>query len=112
MTFSVTSVQVEVCPSCGATGFMATGPEASGLEANCGGEIFQQPPYSVRECSSCGLLYKDNTTSPAELDEYYAVVDFRKWEIPGLFPTERAALAVLRKLPHGARILDFGCSTG
>jgi len=46
------------------------------------------------------------------LDCYYAGVDYRKWEIPGYFPTEKAALAVLRQLPRGSSLLDFGCSTG
>jgi SAM-dependent methyltransferase len=78
----------------------------------CGDREFEQPPYEVRECATCGLLYKSNTASPAELDEYYATVDFRKWEIPGHFPTERAALSILRILPKESRFLDFGCSSG
>jgi cyclopropane fatty-acyl-phospholipid synthase-like methyltransferase len=46
------------------------------------------------------------------LADYYSHVDFRKWEIPGLFPTEEAVIKVLAALPKGSRVLDFGCSSG
>jgi len=106
------ATEVQNCPACGDTCFNSTGPVVSGLKVNCGGRQFEQPPYAVHECSTCGLLYKNKTASPAELDAYYARVDFRKWETIGHFPTERTALTFLRKLPPGARILDFGCSSG
>ena len=60
----------------------------------------------------CGLLYKDTVLGDDALSAYYAEVDFRKWEIPGLFPTERIVVEQLRALPHGASILDVGCSSG
>jgi len=103
---------VTACPACGAAAFVGTGPEAPGCDASFGDRRFLQPPYSVHDCLTCGLLYKTQTLSAAELDAYYARVDFRKWEMPGHFPTERAALALLRTLPRGARLLDFGCSSG
>ena len=73
---------------------------------------FVQEPYSVRECANCGLLYRDRTLSAERFEAYYAAVDFSKWEIPGLFPTECYVLSILKKLPAGSRILDFGCSSG
>lgn len=103
---------VGACPGCGSTACRATGPVVEGSVTFAGGRGYSQPPYAVRECAACGLLYKDNTASPAELEAYYAAADFRKWETPGHFPTERAVLAVLRGLPRGSRILDFGCSSG
>lgn len=88
----------------------------------------------MRECSNCGLLYRNRTLPQSELDRYYAEIDFRKWapgsesptlrpgsptgwkrarrEIADYFPTERCALEILRALPKGSQILDFGCSSG
>lgn len=103
---------VSRCPLCDDTAFTATGPGVDGLVVTCGGREFRQPPYAVRECGTCGLLYKDQTAGLADLDQYYAAADYRKWETPGHFPTERTALAHLGRLAPGARILDFGCSSG
>jgi SAM-dependent methyltransferase len=47
-----------------------------------------------------------------ELAEYYRCVDFRKWEIPDLFPNERAVLLHLDPIRNGSNVLDIGCSTG
>ena len=104
--------EVKACPCCGEVRFKETGAEAPGFRCTVGGCEFEQPPYCIYECPKCALLYKTRTASPAELHAYYGVADFRRWEIPGYFPTERAALAVLRSLPHRARLLDFGCSSG
>jgi hypothetical protein len=57
-------------------------------------------------------LYKDVALSDQSLNEYYAGVDFKKWEIPGLFPTERIVIEHLKALSPGARVLDVGCSSG
>jgi 2-polyprenyl-3-methyl-5-hydroxy-6-metoxy-1,4-benzoquinol methylase len=75
-------------------------------------ETFRQSQYSVRECSFCGLLYRDCTLPLSDLDRYYEKVDFRKWETTGYWPTEACVLSKLRTLPRGSRILDFGCSSG
>jgi len=83
-----------------------------GLSVAVAGREFEQPPYSVRECSACGLLYRSTTLSAQELDDYYGLVDSSKWEYGGMWPTERAAISLLQRLPHGAKILDFGCSSG
>lgn len=104
--------EVKLCPVCVGSSFNGTGSEVAGFDVHCGVWEFQQPPYAIRECSTCGLLYKDNTASPGELDAYYAHVDFQKWENPDFYPTECAALTILRKMPKGSRILDFGCSSG
>lgn len=75
-------------------------------------EEFTQASYFVRKCSTCGLLYRTPTLPPSELERFYAVIDFRGWEITGYFRTERRVLEILRHLPKGSRILDFGCSSG
>ncbi len=103
---------VSNCPACGSASFEATGPQAPRFSAVVDGEGFQQPDYSIRECVSCGLLYRSDTLSPADFARYYARVDFRGWERPGYYPTERCILETLRAFPKGSRILDFGCSSG
>jgi SAM-dependent methyltransferase len=92
--------------------YKSTGPEALGFSAVAGDEEFRQEHYSIRECENCGLLYRTPTLSPADLDRYYAKTDFRQWEIAGYYPTERSVLEILRTIPRGSRILDFGCSSG
>jgi 2-polyprenyl-3-methyl-5-hydroxy-6-metoxy-1,4-benzoquinol methylase len=106
------NVFVASCPGCGATQFKATGPEAPGFSMEVAGRKFQQSDYFVRECLSCGLLYRTPTLSDESLAEYYALVPFQKWEATGYHPIERAVLSVLKSLPRGSRILDYGCSSG
>jgi SAM-dependent methyltransferase len=77
-----------------------------------GGLRFWQPPYEARRCQRCDLVFKSAIAEPGELEEYYRVVDFTRWETPGLYPTEAAVLGLLRRLPAGSRVADFGCSTG
>jgi SAM-dependent methyltransferase len=66
----------------------------------------------VQQCASCALLYKTSTLTPDQFTEYYARTDFHKWELAGFHPPERLTLKILRTLHRGARILDFGCSSG
>ena len=106
------SCAVEACPLCGSNRFESTGPEAPGLSATAGDERFTHGSYFVRRCLDCGLLFRDPTLSQADLDRYYAKIDFRGWERDGYFPTERRVLELLRRLPRNSRILDFGCSSG
>ena len=106
------NLTVITCPACGSTSYQATGPEASGFSGFANDEEFKQESYFVRKCSNCGLLYRTPTLSPSELERFYAVTDFRGWEITGYFRTERRVLEILRRLPKGSRILDFGCSSG
>jgi SAM-dependent methyltransferase len=103
---------VSLCPACRSTSYKSTGPEALGFTAVAGDEEFRQENYCIRECANCGLLYRTPTLSQNDLDRYYAKTDFRQWEIAGYYPTERRVLEILRKLPRGSRILDFGCSSG
>jgi SAM-dependent methyltransferase len=58
------------------------------------------------------LYFKSDTWSEEEEKEYYGLQDPTRWETSGLFPTERAILQVVRRLPAGSAVLDFGCSTG
>ena len=105
------TIAVTACPACQSGAFLETG-RASGLTCRLGERDFIQPEYVVRECSDCGLLYRTPNLSAEELGAYYALVDYRKWEVPGFFPTERAIHQRLRQRAPGARILDFGCSSG
>ncbi len=105
------TVSVKICPACQCQNSSEAG-RASGLTCRLGERDFVQPNYAVHECSSCGLIYRAPNLSPDELNAYYARVDYRKWEVPGFFPTERAVHQRLRQWPRGARILDFGCSSG
>src|SRR5215212_9753408 len=104
--------EVRFCPSCGSADYEPTGPEATEFSFQVGHEMYWQSRYSVRECSDCGLLYRDRTLRPSDLDRYYADIDFHKGETTGYWPTEASVLEKLRTLPHGSRILDFGCSSG
>jgi SAM-dependent methyltransferase len=76
------------------------------------GRKFQQSDYFVRECLNCGLLYRTPTLSDDALADYYTLVSFQRWEAGHYHPIERAVLSVLKSLPPGSRILDYGCSSG
>lgn len=105
-------MEVAFCPACKNAHRRPTGTEVPGFIATAGATEYLQEPYSVCECSACGLLYKTRTLSPQEFADYYDNTDFRKWETRDFYPTERAVLRHLRTLPRRARILDFGCSSG
>ncbi|HET7535120.1 MAG TPA: methyltransferase domain-containing protein [Candidatus Didemnitutus sp.] len=107
-----TSVVVNQCIGCQYEGYSVAGPLGEAISEEIDGRKFRQPEYSIRECARCGLLYRSPVLSAEEFGDYYATKNFRDWETPGLFPTERAVLTVLRALPHGAKVLDFGCSSG
>ncbi len=102
---------VVACPACGATDAVAIS-SATGFPTFIGEKAFEQPDYDIMECRHCGLLYKSATLSPERLGEYYSLVDFGKWESDQLFPTELLVAKILEAAPAGAKILDFGCSTG
>lgn len=103
---------VDACPSCGSRSCKSDDTEAPGFSETCGDREITQLPYVIRECLHCGLLYKNPTLCAADAEELYKQIDFRDWETDGLYPTERAVLGVLRELPPGKQILDFGCSSG
>jgi SAM-dependent methyltransferase len=102
-----------VCPACKSTDYYVTGATAPGFVVEVAGEPFYQRDYAVRECSFCGLLYRTNPAAPEVLSRYYAIVDYKKWEIPAFYPPERWIRSnVLARLRPGTRVLDFGCSSG
>ncbi|MFI5367449.1 MAG: class I SAM-dependent methyltransferase [Spirochaetia bacterium] len=107
-----TAQEIIVCPACASRESVACAGPAPGFDCVIEARTFTQPDYVILECAQCGLLYRTPTLTPEVLSDYYKRVDYRKWEIPGFFPNERAVHAQLRQLPRGARILDFGCSSG
>ncbi len=102
------------CPGCGAepSATRALGAAPASAVVLRDDRRFTQEAYAVYECGVCGLLFKYPTADARTLDEYYALVDFHKWETPDLYPTERLVLRALADLPAGSAILDFGCSSG
>jgi 2-polyprenyl-3-methyl-5-hydroxy-6-metoxy-1,4-benzoquinol methylase len=104
-------MKVDVCPGCD-TAEAEVLDTANGFPTLIGGEVFEQPPYSLLRCRRCGLYYKSDVTDVARLSRLYDLVDFRNWESPKLYPTERLTIEVLRQIPLGGTILDFGCSSG
>lgn len=102
----------KVCPVCGTTDSEVRGTVSPEIVVTTAGREFKQPISVVHECLFCGLLFRAPVLSETELADYYRSVDFRKWEPDGTFPTEDATLRVLGSLPIGAKILDFGCSSG
>jgi len=106
------SVAVDHCVGCAHKEFIAVGPTGTPFFEVVAGREYFQPTYTIHECSQCGLLYRTPVLSESEFSDYYSSKDFRDWETPGEFPTERTALKILRALPPGAKVLDFGCSSG
>lgn len=88
------------------------GSVAQAFCANVAGTSYEQPDYEIHDCSFCGLLFRTPRLSDEELSDFYARIDYRVWEITGLYPPERAVHAHLKRLPAGSRLLDFGCSSG
>lgn len=105
-------MEVLSCPGCGSSAFRCAAGFGSAFETVLGIRSFEQPNYQIRICQQCELYYKSHVLSLSELNEYYALVDFSKWNIGKLFPSESAILDVLSRLPAKARVLDYGCSDG
>lgn len=105
-------VAVACCPGCGSRSFASAPENGSSFETPAGNRSYEQPEYGVRICNVCGLYFKSKTLGALQLAQYYADVDFTKWDIGRLFPSEKAILGVLKKLPTGSRVLDYGCSDG
>lgn len=104
--------EVKACPCCESSDYTATGDIAPGFDCVTKSLRVTQPDYLIRECSNCGLLYRTPALAPDALSRYYEQADYTKWEIADFFPTERAVHQQLQRLPLGARVLDFGCSSG
>jgi SAM-dependent methyltransferase len=104
---------MDECPGCGGPGG-ASLPlgKATGFAVAVGPDAFTQPPYEVRECRRCGLLFRSPRLTDAMLEVYYRSALFEDFATPGFGPVERAIHDLLGSLPPGARVLDFGCNTG
>ncbi|MEQ1841416.1 MAG: hypothetical protein ABL994_13490, partial [Verrucomicrobiales bacterium] len=89
---------MQACPGCRTENEGTSLGRASAFTADSGGESYEHPPYEILECKECGILYKNATLSESTLTEYYSRANYTKWEIAGLFPTERLALAELERL--------------
>jgi SAM-dependent methyltransferase len=100
--------EVGACPACRSAAFKP----ASGWAESFTDCAFQHPRYRILACEGCGLLFKSHTPALAALCEYYATLDFKPFDLPYLFPTDKKLLNILRRLPPGSRLLDFGCNTG
>jgi len=100
------------CPACHGDTYDRAGPPAPGGTTEVAGRTFRQPPFEARRCRSCHLVFKSAVAAPDVLADYYRRIDYRHWETPVLYPTERPVLALLRDLPPGSRVVDFGCSSG
>jgi len=105
-------MQIASCPGCCGKNYRPLGRLAENFSGRAGDQVFHQPDYRALLCPDCGLVFKSDTLDWPELERYYRCVDFTKWEISGLFPTERSVVRVLERLPDRSRVLDFGCSTG
>ncbi|MCC7193647.1 MAG: class I SAM-dependent methyltransferase [Phycisphaeraceae bacterium] len=105
-------MEIVSCPGCDAHDFVTIGRPSGEVPVQLGGRRFVQPKFSMRCCRNCGLYYKSHALDWPELETYYALTDAAKWEIPGLYPTERATLRLLSRLKPQSSILDYGCSTG
>jgi len=107
-----TSHEVEACPACGATSAADVGDEAAGFRSVVGGRTFEHPAYRIRECGTCGLYFKSRTLSAEELSDYYVRLGGDSFDSEENFPTDAAIRELLASLPDGAKVLDFGCSSG
>jgi SAM-dependent methyltransferase len=103
---------VEACPGCNSQTQQTAIGEGESLMIQLQDKCFCQPNYQIRICGNCGLYYKSNILDSAALSEYYKIVDFSKWELEALFPTEETILKTLNRLKIGSKILDYGCSSG
>ena len=103
--------RVSLCPACGGADHAALGAYAEGFACE-GPAGLVHPAYEIHVCQHCGLYFKSDVLSGEALSAYYAALDFAPFNLPFEFPTDRALLAQLRKLPEGSRVLDYGCSTG
>lgn len=91
---------------------MTVGSEGTAFTQPSGGRDFVQRSYHIMECTACGLLYRDEALADAELAAYYAGLRSDHWEYTSFTPPERWIGGFLGSLTPGARVLDFGCSSG
>jgi SAM-dependent methyltransferase len=103
-------VEVGACPACGEGKASVLADKVPGFSLTSSGIAFDQVDFKLLECDACGLVYKTPRPSDAELDRFYATIRFEDWEKGVLYPTDERIIEILKGLPDGARILDFGCS--
>lgn len=100
------------CPACQSLRHERVGEDAPPIDVRLPGWQYQHSGYHIRECLVCGLYFKSVSMDDAALNSYYAALNFAVFDHDGNFPTDEAARRVIDRLPDGARVLDFGCSTG
>ena len=100
------------CPGCGGNQVKAIKERGLSLTETFHDNVFVQQEYGIQRCLMCGLVFKDSILSQTDFTRYYDSIDFKRWEPPRPFPTERFVLDFLRSLPEQSSFLDFGCSTG
>lgn len=103
---------ISSCPGCKSNEFNFVGNIGKSIRITLDGQTFCQPDYQIKHCKNCGLYYKSNTVDNFELERYYSKADFLRYEHKVFFPTENAIIEILKKLPDGSNVLDYGCSTG
>lgn len=103
---------VSACPACGGIAATQVGAVVPGYSTFVGGKSFSHPPYCIKSCPECGLYFKSNTMGLEELPDYYARLGGDSFEHDENFPTDAILRAILASLPDGAKVLDFGCSSG
>jgi 2-polyprenyl-3-methyl-5-hydroxy-6-metoxy-1,4-benzoquinol methylase len=100
------------CPVCDSEMVTLRGGGGIPTQEKTDSFLFVQNEYQIFECKACGLVFKDSILDSQQCSLLYADMDFKRWEIDSLFPTERFVVQYLKTLPRGSRILDFGCSSG
>jgi len=104
--------EVGVCPGCGGDNFSIAGSAVAASDAASAANVSGQSAFSIQYCADCGLYFKSHTLPLRELGAHAARREFGAYEVDGNFPTDRIVQRVLRRLPAGHKILDFGCNTG
>src|SRR5260370_11495116 len=105
-------MQIASCPGCRGKNYRPLGRMAENFSGRAGDQVSHQPDYRALLWPDCGLVFKSNTLDWPELERYYRCVDFTKWEIPGLFPTERSVVRVLERLPDRSRVQPARVTAG
>lgn len=103
-------MKVNACIGCGDKRAESFG-SSEGFHELIGEKKFSQDPYSILQCSNCGLYYKDHVLDESQLEDYYNSFDFKAWVPTGNYPTEDIVEQYLLSL-SGLKVLDYGCSEG
>jgi SAM-dependent methyltransferase len=104
--------EVPACPACGLAGGRQIGREVAGYDTVVGAAPLRMPAYAIRCCAQCRLYFKSHTLAHEELDRYYSHFEPQGFDGSDDFPSDRILQRILSNLPPGAKVLDFGCSSG